>query len=49
VPITFVERARGRSKMSPMIVVEAMLKVTGWGIAGLFRRRPASSGRVVGS
>jgi dolichol-phosphate mannosyltransferase len=49
VPITFVERARGRSKMSPMIVLEAMLKVTGWGIAGLFRRSPASSGRFVGS
>ncbi|GAA1839589.1 polyprenol monophosphomannose synthase [Agromyces salentinus] len=49
VPITFVERARGRSKMSPMIIVEAMLRVTGWGIAGLFRRRPASSGRFVGS
>ena len=44
VPITFVERERGRSKMSPMIVVEAMVKVTGWGIAGLFRRsRPADA------
>ncbi|MGI9824621.1 polyprenol monophosphomannose synthase [Agromyces sp. Marseille-Q5079] len=40
VPITFVERALGRSKMSPVIVVEAMMKVTGWGIAGLFRRSP---------
>jgi len=49
VPITFVERLRGRSKMSPMIVVEAMLKVTGWGIAGLFRRSDAASGRFVGS
>ncbi|GAA1518333.1 glycosyltransferase involved in cell wall biosynthesis [Agromyces terreus] len=49
VPITFVERTRGRSKMSPMIVVEAMLKVTGWGIAGLFRRSPAPSKGFVGS
>ncbi|SFR68447.1 dolichol-phosphate mannosyltransferase [Agromyces sp. CF514] len=38
VPITFVERVHGRSKMSPFIVVEAMVKVTGWGIADLFRR-----------
>ncbi|MET4156453.1 polyprenol monophosphomannose synthase [Agromyces sp. PvR057] len=49
VPITFVERVRGRSKMSSMIVVEAMLKVTVWGIAGLFRRSAATSGRFVGS
>ncbi|KQM82194.1 polyprenol monophosphomannose synthase [Agromyces sp. Leaf222] len=49
VPITFVERVRGRSKMSTMIVAEAMLKVTGWGIAGLFRRSDAASGRFVGS
>lgn len=49
VPITFVERVRGRSKMSPMIVVEAMVKVTGWGIAAFFRRSGASSGRFVGS
>ncbi|MGW9630072.1 polyprenol monophosphomannose synthase [Agromyces sp. NPDC055520] len=32
VPVTFVERERGRSKMSAGIVVEAMLRVTGWGI-----------------
>ncbi|MFF2370452.1 polyprenol monophosphomannose synthase [Agromyces sp. NPDC058110] len=38
VPITFVERVRGRSKMSPFIVLEAMVKVTGWGIADRFRR-----------
>ncbi|GAA4137601.1 polyprenol monophosphomannose synthase [Leifsonia shinshuensis] len=44
VPITFVEREHGVSKMSGNIVVEAMLRVTGWGIVGLprrFRRRPA--------
>ena len=35
VPITFVDRVAGRSKMSGSIVVEAMLRVTQWG----FRRR----------
>jgi dolichol-phosphate mannosyltransferase len=39
VPVTFVERAHGRSKMSPAIVVEAMLHVTGWGIRSRFGRR----------
>ena len=39
VPVTFVERAHGRSKMSPGIVVEAMLHVTGWGIRSRFGRR----------
>lgn len=32
VPITFVERTRGRSKMSGAIVREALWRVTGWGI-----------------
>jgi dolichol-phosphate mannosyltransferase len=32
-PITFVERASGRSKMGRAIVVEALLRVTGWGVA----------------
>jgi dolichol-phosphate mannosyltransferase len=43
VPITFVEREYGASKMTTGIVVEAMIRVTGWGITGLprrFRRRP---------
>ncbi|WP_022889566.1 polyprenol monophosphomannose synthase [Agromyces italicus] len=40
VPVTFVERERGRSKMSFGIVVEAMLHVTAWGIASRFRRTP---------
>lgn len=42
VPITFVERERGASKMGSGIVVEAMLRVTIWGLTGLpkrFRRR----------
>ncbi len=41
VPVTFVERVKGRSKMSPAIVIEAMLRVTGWGIRSRFRRHPA--------
>ena len=43
VPITFVERERGASKMGGGIVVEAMVRVTIWGVTGLphrFRRRP---------
>lgn len=45
VPVTFVERVQGQSKMSLAIVVEAMIKVTGWGIASRLRRRrqPTSS------
>lgn len=35
VPITFVERTRGRSKMSTGIVFEAMWRVTLWGLASL--------------
>ena len=33
VPITFVERVHGDSKMSQRIVVEALLRTTAWGIA----------------
>jgi glycosyltransferase involved in cell wall biosynthesis len=40
VPVTFVERERGRSKMSSAIVVEAIVQVTGWGLARRFGRRP---------
>ncbi len=32
VPITFVEREYGRSKMSALIVREALVKVTEWGV-----------------
>jgi dolichol-phosphate mannosyltransferase len=38
-PITFVERARGRSKMHLGIVVEALLRVTGWGLAAGLRQK----------
>jgi dolichol-phosphate mannosyltransferase len=45
VPITFVERERGRSKMSRAIVAEALWRVTWWGLRA--RRdapRPARTG-----
>ncbi len=38
VPITFVERKYGESKMSGKIVVEAMLRVTYWGLLGIFKK-----------
>lgn len=38
VPVTFIERELGHSKMSMNIVVEAMLRVTGWGVRRWFRR-----------
>lgn len=39
VPIAFVERTLGKSKMSRNIVVEAMWRVTQWGCERLLRRR----------
>ncbi|PZQ92081.1 MAG: dolichol-phosphate mannosyltransferase [Leifsonia xyli] len=33
VPITFTERTHGTSKMDSRIVIEAMWRVTGWGLA----------------
>ena len=39
VPITFVEREHGASKMTNAIVREAFVRVAQWGIAG---RRPAA-------
>jgi dolichol-phosphate mannosyltransferase len=41
VPITFVERERGDSKMSRAIVAEALWRVTAWGVG-------ARAGKVVG-
>ena len=38
VPITFVERTHGSSKMSSKIILEALLSVTRWGIAGRMGR-----------
>ena len=39
VPITFIEREGGVSKMSKKIVLEALWKVTVWGFRGLTNRR----------
>ncbi len=38
VPITFVERTRGASKMSGAVVSEALWRVTQWGIMGRLQR-----------
>jgi dolichol-phosphate mannosyltransferase len=38
VPITFVERKYGKSKMSGKIVLEAMLRVTYWGLSRIFNK-----------
>jgi hypothetical protein len=35
-PITFVERVNGKSKMTLAIVLEALTKVTFWGIKRIF-------------
>lgn len=47
VPITFVERDAGASKMSGAIIREALAKVTWWGLQRIVRRRrnvpPASA------
>ena len=40
VPITFVERERGESKMSRAIVAEALWRVTVWGLRSRRSRRP---------
>jgi dolichol-phosphate mannosyltransferase len=47
VPITFVERERGDSKMSQRIVVEALIRTTLWGIEHRTKqlRRKATSQR----
>ncbi len=41
-PIVFVERAAGRSKMHVGIIIEALVRVTGWGIVGLGSPGPDS-------
>lgn len=38
IPICFSERTRGRSKMSSLIVVEALVAVTKWGLSDRLRR-----------
>ncbi|MEO5875591.1 MAG: polyprenol monophosphomannose synthase [Streptosporangiaceae bacterium] len=39
VPITFVDRVHGTSKMSQAVVAESMLKVTQWGLTARLTRR----------
>ncbi|QEO08646.1 polyprenol monophosphomannose synthase [Protaetiibacter larvae] len=48
VPITFTERRAGHSKMSGGVVVEAMWRVTVWGIARRFRPRPRARNQAPG-
>ncbi len=43
VPITFTERARGASKMSQSVVLEALWRVAQWGVARRLGRRPRPS------
>ncbi|MHB8341000.1 MAG: polyprenol monophosphomannose synthase [Mycobacteriales bacterium] len=43
VPITFVERELGQSKMSHAIVAEALLRVTQWGLLARRRGAPRSA------
>lgn len=42
VPITFVERETGESKMSRKIVFEALWRVTAWGLSARMTRRGSS-------
>lgn len=47
VPITFVERVRGKSKMRNAIVFEALWRVTLWGLARMVRQlRPVRRGTL---
>jgi dolichol-phosphate mannosyltransferase len=43
VPITFVERERGASKMSKSVFIEAFTRVARWGISSWLRGRSAAS------
>ncbi|MFW0110445.1 polyprenol monophosphomannose synthase [Rothia sp. P13129] len=38
VPITFVERAIGTSKMDSSIILDSMTKVTGWGLTSRYKK-----------
>ena len=39
VPIVFTERTIGTSKMSQSIVIEAFMKIGGWGFKRIFRNK----------
>jgi dolichol-phosphate mannosyltransferase len=43
VPITFTERARGKSKMSRAVILEALVRVARWGVAKRLGRGRAAS------
>jgi dolichol-phosphate mannosyltransferase len=43
VPITFVERERGASKMSNAVIREALIRVAQWGLEARLRGRSAAS------
>jgi len=47
VPITFVERQRGQSKMDSSIMIEAALRITQWGIAHRWRQLTGVLRRIV--
>jgi dolichol-phosphate mannosyltransferase len=42
VPIVYVERVAGESKMSKTIISESMRRVTGWGFGRLLRRNSSA-------
>jgi dolichol-phosphate mannosyltransferase len=44
IPITFVDREFGTSKMSVRIMAESMARVTSWGLRSRFGRHPSASG-----
>jgi dolichol-phosphate mannosyltransferase len=46
VPITFVEREAGSSKMSGIIIREALAKVTWWGVLRVFGRRRSAPSQI---
>ncbi len=46
VPITFVERTEGVSKMTTAIVFEALWLVTGWGFGRLFKSRATAFSKL---
>ena len=39
VPIEFIERVRGDSKMTPAVARESLVRITRWGLSQRFRRR----------
>ncbi|MFW0155074.1 polyprenol monophosphomannose synthase [Rothia sp. P6271] len=48
VPITFVERAIGTSKMDSSIILDSMTKVTGWGLTSRYEKVKQLAGSLLG-